>query len=243
MMDGGVKGDAENLRKVIKSYGGTVHQWWLTHPHSDHLGAMLDILRNPDGIVVEEVYHSRFPDALLNTESGSATAARALYEILDNSKTINTTNLTNPGALYDVDGVMIKVLGVTNPELTMTQNDTSPYNNSSIILRVWDDTKSFIFLGDAQEECGDKLLLNSRFSRYLTCDYLQLAHHGQQGVKESFYKFVSFKYALWPTPSWVFNPPASSKLQTERTKEWLRKKGITDDKWIVSCKIKDWYLE
>ena len=245
VMDGGLEGDAPHLRDLLlNKYGGVVDQWWVSHPHGDHIGAMIAILQNPQGITVKEVYHSRFTGSLLTSEGGNGSPVRILYAILDESKTIVTHDIQSVGGLYEIDGVLIKVLGISNPELLMTENETSPYNNSSMILRVWDADKSVIFLGDAQEECGDKLLTtNSRFYRYLTCDYLQMAHHGQQGVKESFYKSITFKYCLWPTPSWVWNPAAGSKLQTNRTKEWVTKKGIGEDKWIVSCLTKDWILE
>jgi len=248
VMDGGLAGDESHLRDLLmNTYGGTVDQWWLTHPHGDHAGAMLAILKAPKGITVKEVYYSRFTDALLATESGSANQyARPLYELLDKSTTIKSYDLQTVGGLYEIDGILIKVLGVSNPELLTTEESTSPYNNSSIILRIWDKDKSFLFLGDAQQECGDKLLTkNSRFFRYLTVDYVQVAHHGQQGVKESFYKSITFKKALWPTPSWVFNPASGSTLQTERTKQWLRNKGIGDDKWIVSClpEYKDYIIK
>lgn len=246
VMDGGMAGDAAHLRDLLlNKYGGKVDQWWVSHPHGDHVGAMLEILKDPKGIVVKEVYHSRFTDTLLAKESGSANSyARPLYEILDNSTDIKTTDIQSVGGLFEIDGVYIKVLGVSNPELLMTENSTSPYNNSSMILRVWDADKSVLFLGDTQEESGDKLLTtNSRYYRYLTVDYVQMAHHGQQGVKESFYKSITFKYCLWPTPSWVWEPASGSTLQTNRTKEWIRKKGIGEDKWIVSCLAKDKIIE
>lgn len=241
VMDGGMAGDAPHLRDLlINKYGGTVDQWWVSHPHGDHIGAMVEILKDPQGITVKEVYHSRFTGSLLASEGGNGSPVNILYSILDSSQTIKTTDIQSVGGLFEIDGVLIKVLGVSNPELLMKENETSPYNNSSMILRVWGADHSVLFLGDAQEECGDKLLTtNSRYFRYLTVDYVQMAHHGQQGVKESFYKSITFKYCLWPTPSWVFNPPAGSKLQTERTKEWVRKKGIGDDRWIVSCLPED----
>ncbi len=246
VMDGGAPGDAAHLRDlIINRYGGTVDQWWVSHPHGDHVGALLEILKAPKGIVIKEIYHSRFTNALMAKESGSMNNyVKPLYAILDNTTDIKVTDIQSVGGLFSIDGVNIKVLGISNPELLMTENDTSPYNNSSMILRVWDKDKSILFLGDAQEECGDKLLNNnSRFFKYLNVDYVQMAHHGQQGVKESFYKSISFKYCLWPTPSWVWNPAKGSSLQTERTKKWISDKGIGSDKWIVSCLKIDWYLE
>lgn len=243
VMDGGITTDAPHMRDLLMNkYGGIIDQWWLSHPHGDHMGVLQEVLKDPKGLVVKEIYHSRCADAILNAEGSGA--PRILYEQFDNAKDIVVHDIQSVGGLYELDGVLIKVLGISNPDLLMTENETSPINNSSMILRVWDSEKSVLFLGDAHEECGDKLLTkNSRFFRYLNVDYVQVSHHGQQGVKESFYKSITFKKCLWPTPSWVFNPPEGSKLQTNRTKEWLRKKGIGEDKWIVSCLQKDYIIE
>lgn len=41
----------------------------------------------------------------------------------------------------------------------------------------------------AGEECGDKVL--KKYRSHLDCDYVQMAHHGQKGVREEFYKTES----------------------------------------------------
>ena len=247
VMDGGLPEEADYLKSLLKNrYGAVVDQWWISHPHSDHIGALLEILKNENsGITVKEIYHSRFPESLGKLEPYAwTTYTEPLYRILDESNTIKVIDIQETGGLYELDGVLIKVLGVTNPELTATDNGRSPYNNSSMILRVWDASKSVLFLGDAQVECGDKLLnRKDEYANYLNADYVQMAHHGQQGVSESFYKSISFKYCLWPTPTWVYYPASNSALQTEQTKTWIRNIGIGEDKWYVSCLISDWYLE
>ena len=47
------------------------------------------------------------------------------------------------GGEYSIDGLRIEVLGVRNPEITV-----NAMNNSSMVLRVSDGTKSVLFLGD-----------------------------------------------------------------------------------------------
>jgi hypothetical protein len=76
-------------------------------------------------------------------------------------------------------------------------------------------------------------------------DYVQMAHHGQDGVSENFYKSIDFKYCLWSTPTWVFNPDPTKHpwLETEQTKEWMCKKGIGQNKWIISCIDKNRTIE
>jgi hypothetical protein len=69
-----------------------------------------------------------------------------------------------------------------------------------------------------------------------------MAHHGQNGVSEEFYKTVSFRACLWPTPSWVWEPGENRTwLQTYDTRRWMDEKGITEHH--VSCLETDWVLE
>jgi glyoxylase-like metal-dependent hydrolase (beta-lactamase superfamily II) len=59
VIDGGKNTDTQNLRNILTDkYGGIVDQWWISHPHGDHIGAFIDILENPQGIKIKEVYHS-----------------------------------------------------------------------------------------------------------------------------------------------------------------------------------------
>ena len=65
----------------------------------------------------------------------------------------------------------------------------------------------------------------------LDCDYLQVAHHGQRGVRESFYKTIKFSACLWPTPSWVYNNDIGGgfnthTLETIHTRKWMDEIGI-----------------
>jgi beta-lactamase superfamily II metal-dependent hydrolase len=98
---------------------------------------------------------------------------------------------------FRLTGPILKYLGVTNESITQ-----NPYNNSSMVIKVWDKEKSILFLSDAGVEAGD-LLLNGPYRKDLDCDYLQMAHHGQRGVSKAFYRTIHFKACLWPTPTWV----------------------------------------
>ena len=159
------------------------------------------------------------------------------------------------GGRYDLDGILFKVLGVANPELTTGYKNRlggtgcGPYNDQSVILRVEDDTKSVVFLGDAGQGCGEKLFtVNSKYKKDLDCDYLQMAHHGQQGVKESFYKGIKFSHCLWPTPKWVWDAPeptpddTTHSLETWRTRKWMDEIGIPPENHHVAWRDIDWHL-
>lgn len=54
----------------------------------------------------------------------------------------------------------------------------NPYNNSSMVIKVWDPVKSVLFLSDVGVEQGDKLL-GRPYRNEADCDYIQTAHHRQ----------------------------------------------------------------
>jgi len=59
VIDGGWDIDAAHLTEVLRSKGGHVSGWFITHPHSDHVGALVQILENPDSqITIDNVYYS-----------------------------------------------------------------------------------------------------------------------------------------------------------------------------------------
>lgn len=59
MIDGGVEEDAAHLIQSLMARGGHVDTWLITHPHSDHVGALNYILSHPEcGITVDNLYYS-----------------------------------------------------------------------------------------------------------------------------------------------------------------------------------------
>lgn len=234
MMDGGFASDVPKLRMKLAEAGNHVDLWFISHPHEDHMEALATILDDPQGITIDKVIHSRLTDAFLDNEPESGNNARGYYRVLDNTTgRTDIINLHRPMQRFDIDGIGIMVLTVDHPSFK-----SGHFNNQSIIIRVWDDVKSVVFLGDAEEECGEAALRECR--EYLDCDYLQMAHHGQSGVSEEFYKTINFRVCLWPTPSWVWEPGENTWLKTLDTRRWMDEKGITEHH--VSCLEEDWEL-
>lgn len=236
IVDGGYASDAENLRANIMAEGGHVDMWFITHPHEDHMEALATILNDLRSITIDKVIYSRVPDEFLDLEKGSAENARGYYRAIDNSTApIDFIDIHISGQRFDIDDIGIMVLGVANPEIR-----TNPYNNQSMLIRFWDDKKSVVILGDAGAECGNKAL--AKYPGFFDCDYMQMAHHGQQGCTEEFYKAINFRACLWPTPSWVWEPaPENTWLKTRDTRRWMDEKGIKEHH--VSCIEKDYVIK
>lgn len=226
VMDGGFPQEELTLRGFIGALGNQVDAWFVSHPHDDHFGALIEILKNPQHMRIKSIIHSRLPEPVLKGEPGSEKMAREFYGLLENLKDTQVFDLQQPGDVFRYDDMQVKVVGVAND---FTSN---PYNNSSMIYRVWDRRKSILFLGDAGVECGQKAL-DGPYRNDLDCEYVQMAHHGQAGCDEHFYKSIKFRACLWPTPTWVWNNDQgqgfnTGNLKTVEVREWMQKLGIEE---------------
>ena len=234
MVDGGYASDVEKLRGHLAKAGNHVDLWFITHPHEDHMEALATILNDPQDITIDKVIYSRLPDEFLNCEPGSGVEARKYYRALDDFMDgTDFINVHQTGQRFDIDGVGLMILSVADMSLPVKH-----FNEQSMIIRMWDDSKSVVFLGDAEVNRGKSVL--ARYKEYLDCDYLQMAHHGQSGCDEEFYKSIHFHACLWPTPSWVWEPGQNTWLKTLETRRWMDEIGITEHH--VSCLEQDWTL-
>ena len=227
VIDGGNTGDASYLRAVIEARGGTVTAWVITHVHSDHVNALCEILKEPGAITVGELYGS-IPDRQW-TATHCSESELAVYDafVAALSRAKRQVTELSPGQELHFDTVNIRVLGVKNPEITI-----NPMNNSSIAFRLWDSHKSVLFPGDLGAEGGQKLL-DSEYAQFLPSDYVQMAHHGQNGVTEAFYQAVNPSYCLWPTPKWLWDNDkgggkGSGPWKTIEVRAWMDKLSIKD---------------
>lgn len=64
VVDGGWTDNADYVLKQIKAKGGHVQAWLLTHPDSDHVGALANILYNhANEITIDGIYYSFLEDS------------------------------------------------------------------------------------------------------------------------------------------------------------------------------------
>ena len=226
VMDGGFPEEAFTLRGFIGALGNEVEAWFISHPHDDHMGALWEILKQGmQDLRIKAIYHSKITDEVIDAEPSEAGKTRDFYDRLSKCEA-KVTDIQQAGQVFDFDGMKLKIVSVA------TQLTVNPYNNNSMIMRVWDKRKSLVFLGDAGVECGD-LALHGPYAEDLNCDYLQMAHHGQNGCSEAFYRSIKFRACLWPTPMWVWNNDTgggfdTAHLTTVRTREWMDDLGITE---------------
>jgi len=232
VIDGGMKGDAAYLKGFLAALGNNVDAWFISHPHADHINALTQILNNPGDLTIDKIYASLPPEEWIEKHDTPATLQnlRLFNETIKKSGRKHTE--LSLGEVIEIDGVKIEILGIKNLEITGNAG-----NNSSVVMKITDDSKSVLFTGDLGE-AGGKKLLKSPYREKLKADYVQMAHHGQNGVNKAFYEVVQPKYCLWPTPRWLWDNDngggkGSGPWVTLEVRKWMAELGV--EKHYVSA--------
>lgn len=127
-----------------------------THPHSDHIGGMVDIINN------FEIKNFLMPKAVHTTKT-----FENMIEALENSV---DTIVTIPN-IGDTFGNGDLVFTVLSPE----DKEYDNLNNYSIALKLDAKDSVFIFTGDNEIQSEEEIL-NTNIN--IDADVLKLAHHG-----------------------------------------------------------------
>ena len=157
VVDGGP--DPERAVQVLDSqmpfWKRTLSLVVLSHPHSDHVSGLSEVLRRYD---VEHILESRSEYESADYMAWSRLAESEGAQFLEPRP---GTRLSFPG------GVEVHVLGP--PDATVNAND------ASVVIRVVYGNASFLLTGDVFRD-GERWLLGSGHT--LDSDVLKVAHHG-----------------------------------------------------------------
>lgn len=202
IVDGGINADKQFLVDYIKRLGkGTVSHWYITHPHQDHIGALIEILQdNQCDITIENLYYSfNSIDWYRQYDKRGFETEEKILNLLDNYKIKNKVSCKKNQEIY-MDNVKCQILKIADPEMINTDNG----NDSSMCFKMTaiDVNKSIIFLGDAYHYASIELLKNPE---NLNADVVQMAHHGQNGVSKEAYIAIAPKVCCFNVPAWLYN--------------------------------------
>ena len=227
VVDGGLDLDAEHLRQAIIARGGKVSAWFITHPHSDHVGALVKLIN--DGlqeISIDAVYYNFVDDDWYKrNEAYRADMVLKAKEALAKLGAEKLHRNIKTGDLIQVDDVKIHVLN--DPYLFAVNS----INNSSVALRMEIGSKRVLFLGDMGPEAGAALLKDVG-AEGLKADIVQMAHHGQYGVEKNVYEAIRPSICMWNSPAWLYDNDngggiGSGKWFTLQVRSWMDELGVT----------------
>lgn len=234
VIDGGTPGDAGHLLDTIRANGGKVTAWFITHPHSDHVGALTEIINSPDSqITIENIYYN-FADIswyYANEEYRADTVSKLLksFESIPKEKLHGSIA---KGEQIQVDDIKVTVM---NQPYLFSNN---AINNSSVAYKFEINGSKLLFLGDMGVEAGAQFLADNT-PENLKADIVQMAHHGQFGVSQEVYQTIAPSICLWPTPGWLWNNDngggtGSGPWTTAQTIQWMNDMGA-----VIHYSIKD----
>ncbi len=198
VIDGGWDVNADSVRGKIKSMGGRVDAWILTHPHEDHIGAFCEIYKNPDGIKIKKVYAVDMADPELCMENApwdSVDMYRRFLELdIPNLKLVHAGDTIKKGRIH------IEVLNAYEEKTDELSNDL--LNDGSMMFLVKGKTEKMLFCSDVGKSMSTYLA--EKYGDILDCDYVQMGHHGNGGLLPKFYETVSPDAAFFDAPRWLF---------------------------------------
>ena len=226
VIDGGTPNDDDQLIELLNEISNShVDAWFFTHPHHDHIGCFVNILKSKTFITNDKIYH-HFPDTKQLQQHLRTQEETLIYDFEKHIKAQNV-HIISANETIDFDDVSFKVVRVFNPSIT-----NNFINNSSSVFRIDGKHSSFLILGDLGVEGGNDLIAKCPLS-LLTTDYTQMAHHGQSGVSKKFYDYIKPQKCIWPTPEWLWNNDAgegynTGPWKTVETREWMSLIGVTE---------------
>ena len=226
VVDGGWKENSAYVLDQIKQKGGHVAAWLITHPDSDHVGALADILHNHSTeITIDGIYYSFLEDSWYQ-EKDAQVAAMVSY-LKEGFAKVSPSVLhgdITAGQVIDAGPAKIQVLN----QAFKASNDF--VNNSSLAYLVSLNGTNVVFLGDMASAGGENLMANVDLGA-LKCTMVQMAHHGQNGVDYEVYKALRPSVCLWPTPQWLWDNDngggaGSGSWKTQETRNWMVRLGV-----------------
>ncbi len=236
VVDGGFDADAEHLltrlQEITEQTVPHVDAWLLTHPHTDHIDAFCKLMEDGACITLGTVL-CNFPSpaycALEDVEWGNHVPSVERFEALH--APLEKICRVQTGDRYIFGEIQIDILYVPLPHYR-----TNHINNASVISRVTLAGKQILFLGDAGAEEGQECLAQLPEPAVLRADYVQMSHHGQNGVEQDFYLAVKPTACLWCTPQWLWDNDAGKGYNTHT---W---KTLTVRAWMDDMGVKEHYV-
>ena len=215
-----------NAQKPEGTDKPVIAAWIFTHLHGDHVGVFNCFsLDHHDDVVIEKLCYN-FP------REDEIAASDSPYMLDDSIYRWNQfkKNLTDfyadvpvvkihTGNRFQVRGASFEVLFTLDDLYPSSILNGNGMNESSLLLKMTLEGQTFLWTGDFGFIGTD--LVMAEYGDTLSCDFLQMAHHGINGTK-AFYQRVDPTFALLP----VWNGGLSEMLKKEQNRWFIFDPGL-----------------
>lgn len=187
LIDCGERDQADKVLKYLKKQDVKKLDYIIaTHPHSDHIGAMAEIISSVETgkVIAPKVSSDMTPTTKTYERFLQALRDKALKLTAAKPKTVYTFE---PAAGTE---------GKKPPsfEILAPNGDYDDLNNYSVVIRLTYGSTSYLFTGDAEKKSETDIL---SLGEELDSDLLKAGHHGSStSTSEDFLAEVSPKYCV-----------------------------------------------
>lgn len=200
IIDGGWAENEAAVREVIAAHGNIVDAWIISHPHKDHAGAFNAIYANPGDITISQVYDNGFDYDFIKSagEPYDDIMIMETYHALTKDAT-NVTHLKR-GDVLTICGLTFEIYNAYDDYVLNTVGEEKDYqNNASLLFKVSSKNSSMLFCSDIKYDMNELLL--AAYSDKLTCDYVQVGHHGNWSFSDEFYEATNASVFFMDAPA------------------------------------------
>ena len=173
LIDAGETTEGDKVAAYIFAEGyDTLDYVVATHPHSDHIGGMADVVNSFN---VENFY-------MTSAESTTKVYENMLKAVKDSKADVH--NVIAGDIILDKTNLLIEVVAPKTLEC-------DDLNDTSVVLKLTYGDRRFLFTGDAEKAEEDGIWTN------IKCDVLKVGHHGSDSSSSAnFLKKAEPSYAV-----------------------------------------------
>lgn len=191
---------------------------FITHPHSDHYGGLVDLIKSKIGIGV--IYMNDVSQEWMKREWWGGNYGD-LVEIRENAmlKNISISTYDKFESFYFNEKCKFNKLFIFSEEELLEKGIGPDINELSLISELKYGEYKALFTGDLNTKLSNWLLENEK--EQIWCDVLKVPHHGTEGLASNdFFQATEAKICLVPSPTHLWESNRSS-----RPREVFKKMG------------------
>ena len=201
--DGGYAHRADEVWNVLVDLNGgeegiVIRAWLLTHAHGDHTPCFATFATKYGSKVKLELLMIGTTSTDHQTGNGYLTSS-AKKDAKDNFGA--DTLYVHTGMVFQYGDVTMEIL-FSPADLYMSEpyegygTTMIDFNNTSTVMRVYNDEASMIFLGDMGDTAAYRMLMY--YGEYLQSDMVQISHHGVEDFPLSVYSYIKAAVLFYP---------------------------------------------